>query len=66
MISREEHELLAAEADAHDGLLSAEDLYHLMEMQAEQEAENAWLRAAESAGWEDEMLEQLERLRRGI
>ena len=53
----EESEALRAEAP--DGLLTAEQLDWKAEHAAELEAEDAWLRAAESLGWEDDYQESL-------
>ena len=63
IITLQEAEALRAEADAAlpDGLLTAEEYQSKLqqlyesESKAEQDAENAWLRHAESLGEEDDL-----------
>lgn len=48
---------LQAEADRLDHAMTADQYDEYTYFKAEQEAENAWLRAAESAGWEEALYE---------
>jgi hypothetical protein len=54
----EEMAALAENLASIDGLITAETLFHLEEARAEQLAEGAWLRAAESAGWMEAAIEE--------
>jgi hypothetical protein len=58
-ISEEENEQLSQEASKSDGLLDDEEFDALCEHRAEMSSETAWVRHAESLGWEEALLDSL-------